>query len=93
MSLLGDAGRHNQELCRHHYGRYCVNQRGRTEIVYCHQPDIGAEYRKGTAKFFVCPEGSDFIRPGRIGAVGSMQLPSWRDGFFNSYGVECGEVA
>lgn len=91
MSLLATHGNHNEELCRHHMGRFAVNGRGDTVIKFCHRPDAGGDTYEGEAKFYCNAEGDDYIEAGNTGGVGAMQLPTAIVGILNSYGPACGE--
>lgn len=98
--LIGQPGTINQELCRHHYGVYMVNERGRMVPVMFSAPNSLEAVVYASVGYFTIGDGTDrpdddllsLCRPGRACGVVALELPETIEGVFDSEPKYCGGV-
>ena len=98
VELVGTRGTYNQEVCRHHYGGWTVNRRGRlAPIVFCRPNNLRDVAYVSVGKI-VCVDPStradllNLHRPGHCVGLVTLNMPEWIEGCFHSRPRICGEV-
>lgn len=104
VNLVGVRNTSGEPLCRHHYGYWTVNDRGRlAPVVFSKQFDGGNdddEVFVSVGQFTVIDDADrdeefdllGFGTPGRAVAVNTIRLPEWVEGAFDSIRRPCGIV-
>jgi len=96
VELVGTEMPHS-EVCRHHYGAWIVNRRGRlAPAVFC-RPKAWGSVKYACVGKVICVDPNtrtdllNLHKPSRCVGLVRLNMPEWIEGCFHSHVKTCGE--